>query len=105
MACFGGEFEFLEDVLSQVGQGKAFQHRLYEAMFQPHQFQQRLRQTADLAALVQGDAQIATAVGRGQRGVLERQGFQITVQRGQRRTQVVGDVCHQFAALLILTGQ
>ncbi|MNY18258.1 hypothetical protein D3C86_1516260 [compost metagenome] len=35
----GRQFEFLEDVLHQVGQGEAFQHRLHETVFQAHQFQ------------------------------------------------------------------
>jgi hypothetical protein len=61
---FGGEFEFLEDVLGQIGQGKPLQHRLHKTVLQTHQFQQRLRQPTDLAALIQGNAQIATAVGR-----------------------------------------
>ncbi|MNP61368.1 hypothetical protein D3C76_1565450 [compost metagenome] len=62
LARLGGQFEFLENILGQVGQGEALQHRLHEAVFQPHQFQQRLRQAADLAALIQGDAQVATTL-------------------------------------------
>ena len=34
---------------------------------------------------------------RAQRCILEHQGFQVTLQRGQGRAQIVGDVCDQFA--------
>ncbi|MNW14756.1 hypothetical protein D3C71_2130680 [compost metagenome] len=68
---FGAQFEFLENILHQIGQREALQHRLHEPVFQAHQLQQRLRQATHFAALIQGDAQVATALVRGQAGVFE----------------------------------
>ncbi len=74
-------------------------------MFQSRQFEQGLREAADLVALRQGDGQVALALGGVERGVLQRQRFQVAVQRRQRRAQVVGNVGHQFAALQVLLAQ
>jgi hypothetical protein len=95
------QFEFLEHVLYQVGQRERLQLRLHRAVFQPRQFKQGLRQTADLAALRQRDAEVALALCGVQRFILQRQRFKVAVHGAQRRAQVVRDIGHHFAAVVI----
>ncbi len=102
-ARFRTQFEFLKDVLNQIGHRERFSLGLHETMLQTCQFKKRLGQRADLAALVEGDAEIAPPLVGGERGVLERERFQIAVQRGQWRAQVVRDIGDELTPLLILT--
>ncbi|MNT14579.1 hypothetical protein D3C72_1495920 [compost metagenome] len=104
-ACLRGQFEFLQHVLQQFRQREYFPLQPHFTVLQPRQFEQCPGKTTDLGALRQRDTKIATALLRRQRGFLQRQRFQVTVQRGQRRTQVMRDVGHQFAALQVLLAQ
>ena len=103
--CFGRQLEFLEHVLHQIDQRKILQRRLHIAVLEARQFEQRLREPPHLDALRQRDPHIAFAFHVAERVRLERQRFEVAVQRSQWRAQIVRNVGEQFTPLLVLPRQ
>ncbi len=101
----GGQFELLRHVRDKLRHREAFALRLNATMFQARQFKQLLRKVAHLLPLTQRSGEILLMLLWRQRGGLERQGFQIPQQRGERCAQIVRNIGNKLPALTVAVGQ
>ena len=93
----GLELELLRHVLDQLGQREGFEVKLPALALQHRQLEQLGDQLVQALAVFGGEVQVVAPFGLAEFALLDHQGLQVTLQRGQRRAQLVGDVGDQLA--------
>ena len=92
------QLELEDHVLDQFGQRKRFTLRQGIAGIELGQFEQIANQLAEMFAVFDGGCQVDVFFVLAERCLLDKQRFEVALQRGQRGTQIVRDVGDQFAS-------